>query len=297
LGIPVGLIHSSWGGTLAEAWTSAEGLAPLSDFTEPLARFRAAVERKTGSASNNPNVTTVLYNGMIAPLLPFAIKGVIWYQGESNAGRAAQYRRLLPAMITDWRTRFGVGDFPFYIVQLAAFQATNPQPRDNEWAELREAQALTAKTLRNCGLAVAIDIGDAADIHPKDKLNVGHRLALNALAKTYGRKVEWSGPWYRSMKMSGDKVRLKFDHADGGLVAKGGKLTGFAVAGEDRKFVWADAEIEGDAVLVSSPSVPKPVAVRYAWDTNPVCSLFNQTGLPAVPFRTDEWPMLTRSAK
>jgi sialate O-acetylesterase len=237
---------------------------------------------------NNPNVVTVLYDGMIAPLLPFAIKGAIWYQGESNADRAKQYRRLLPAMIGDWRARFGVGDFPFYIVQLAAFQATNAEPRENNWAELREAQAWTAKNVPNCGLALAIDIGDAGDIHPKNKQEVGRRLALDALAQTYGKKVECSGPWYRSMKVDGDKIRLEFDHADRGLVAKGDKLTGFAIAGEDRKFVWADAVIDGQTVIVSSAAVPKPVAVRYAWDINPVCNLCNQAGLPAVPFRTDD---------
>jgi len=236
---------------------------------------------------NNPNVTTVLYNGMIAPLLPFAIKGAIWYQGEANADRAKQYQRLLPAMIGDWRTRFGVGDFPFYIVQLAAFQATYPQPRENNWAELREAQTLTAKNTPNCGLALAIDIGDAGDIHPKNKREVGRRLALNALAQTYGQKIEFSGPWYRSMKVDGAKIRLQFDHADGGLVAQGGKLAGFAIAGADHKFVWANAVIEGKTVVVSSPEISAPVAVRYAWDINPVCNLYNQSGLPAVPFRTD----------
>ena len=236
---------------------------------------------------SNPNVTTVLYNGMIAPLLPFAIKGAIWYQGEANADRAKQYRRLLPAMIGDWRNRFGVGDFPFYIVQLAAFQATNSEPRDNNWAELREAQMLTAKMVPNCGLALAIDIGDAGDIHPKNKQEVGRRLALAALAQTYGKKIEASGPWYRSLKVDGNKIRLKFDHVDGGLVAKGGKLAGFAIAGEDHKFVWADAVIDDKTVVVSSPEVAKPVAVRYAWDSNPVCNLYNQAGLPAVPFRTD----------
>jgi sialate O-acetylesterase len=238
--------------------------------------------------AGNPNVTTVLYNGMIAPLLPFAIKGAIWYQGESNADRAKQYQRLLPAMITDWRTRFGVGEFPFYIVQLAAFQATNAAPRDNNWAELREAQTLTAKNLPNCGLALAIDIGDAVDIHPKNKQEVGRRLALAALAQTYGKKIESSGPWYRSLKVSGGKIWLKFDHIGGGLVAKSGKLNGFAIAGADKKFVWADAVIDGKTVVVSSPLVEKPVAVRYAWDINPVCNLYNQAGLPAVPFRTDE---------
>jgi len=247
--------------------------------------------------ANNPNVVTVLYNGMIAPLLPFAIKGAIWYQGESNAGRAAQYRRLLPAMITDWRHRFGVGDFPFYIVQLAAFQPTYPEPRESDWAELREAQAMTAHSLGHCGLAVAIDIGEANDIHPKNKAEVGRRLALSALARTYGKKIEFSGPWYSSMKVDGNAVRLSFDHVDGGLVAKNGDLKGFAVAGEDRKFVWGTARIEGKQVVVSAAGIDNPVAVRYAWDVNPVCSLFNQSGLPAVPFRTDDWPGITANKK
>jgi sialate O-acetylesterase len=246
---------------------------------------------------NNPNVVTVLYNGMIAPLLPFAIKGAIWYQGESNAGRAAQYRRLLPAMIRDWRTRFEVGDFSFYIVQLAAFMPTEAQPRDNEWAELREAQALTAKTIPHCGLAVALDIGDAKDIHPKNKAEVGRRLALCALARTYGLKLDYSGPTYRRSKVAHDRIRIAFDHADSGLVGRGGDLKGFAIAGEDRKFVWADAVIDGKIVVVSSPQVPKPLAVRYGWDINPICNLYNQAGLPAVPFRTDDWPMLTRDRK
>jgi sialate O-acetylesterase len=247
--------------------------------------------------ANNPNVVTVLYNGMIAPLLPFAIKGAIWYQGESNAGRAAQYRRLLPAMIADWRHRFGVGDFPFYIVQLAAFQQTHAEPRENEWAELREAQAITAQSISHSGLAVAIDIGEANDIHPKNKAEVGRRLALSALAKTYGKKIEFSGPWFSSMKVDGDAVRLSFDHVDGGLIAKGGDLKGFSVAGEDRKFVWGTARIEGKQVVVSTPGINKPVAVRYAWDENPVCNLFNQSGLPAVPFRTDDWPGITTDKK
>lgn len=247
--------------------------------------------------ANNPNVVTVLYNGMIAPLLPFAIKGAIWYQGESNADRAYQYRALLPAMIKDWRKRFGVGDFPFYIVQLAAFLPTHPEPRENNWAELREAQALTAKHLKHCGLAVAIDIGDAQDIHPKNKAEVGRRLALCALAETYGKKIEYSGPRYQSMKVCGSEVRLRFDHAQSGLVAKGGKLAGFAIAGADHHFVWAMAEIDGDTVIVSSPDVSNPAAVRYAWDINPVCNLYNGAGLPAVPFRTDDWPLITKERK
>jgi len=237
--------------------------------------------------SNNPNVVTYLFNGMIAPLLPYGIKGAIWYQGESNAERASQYRRLLPTMIQDWRKHFGEGAFPFYIVQLANYQATNAEPRNNPWAELREAQAFTAKNVPHSGLAVAIDVGDANDIHPKDKYTVGHRLALIALAKDYGRKVEYSGPVYRSLKISGDQVRLKFENAGNGLVAKGGSLTGFAVAGDDGKFVWAKATIDGSDVVLSAPGVPNPVTVRYAWDVNPICNLYNQAGLPAVPFRTD----------
>src|SRR5581483_5042719 len=247
--------------------------------------------------ANNPNVVTVLYNGMIAPLLPFAIKGAIWYQGESNAERAYQYRRLLPAMIQDWRRRFGVGDFPFYIVQLAAWQATQPAPRQNEWAELREAQSMTAKSVPHCGLALAIDIGDDKDIHPKNKAEVGRRLALCALAQTYGKKIEYSGPWYKSMKVEGNSARLNFDHVDGGLVAKDGPLKGFAVAGEDRKFVWGDAKIDGKQIVVSAPGIDKPVAVRYGWDINPVCNLYNESGLPAVPFRTDDWPGITVNHK
>lgn len=236
--------------------------------------------------SNNPNVVTHLFNGMIAPLLTYGIKGAIWYQGEANADRGAQYQRLLPTMIQDWRTHFGEGNFPFYIVQLANFQATNSEPRNHPWAELREAQAMTAKNVPHSGLAVTIDVGDANDIHPKDKHTVGHRLALIALAKDYGHKTEYFGPAYRSMKIKGNQVRVKFDHAKGGLVAKGGSLTGFAIAGADGKFAWATAKIDGDSVVLSATGISQPVAVRYAWDVNPVCNLYNQAGLPAVPFRT-----------
>jgi sialate O-acetylesterase len=243
-----------------------------------------------GPDSNNPNVVTYLFNGMISPLLPYGIKGAIWYQGESNADddrSARQYHRLLPTMIQDWRTHFGEGNFPFYIVQLANYQATNAVPRDHPWAELREAQALTAKNVPNSGLAVTIDIGDANSVHPKDKRTVGHRLALIALAKNYGRKIEYSGPTCRSMKVTGNHVSLKFDHAKGGLIAKDGPLTGFAVAGADGKFVWATAEIRGDSVVLLAPGISQPVAVRYALDVNPVCDLYNQAGLPAVPFRME----------
>jgi sialate O-acetylesterase len=238
--------------------------------------------------SNNPNVVTYLFNGMIAPLLPYAIKGAIWYQGEANADHAAQYQRLLLTLIQDWRTHFGEGNFPFYIVQLANYQATNAEPRNHPWAELREAQAMTANNMPNSGLALAIDVGDAKDIHPKDKYTVGHRLAMIALAKNYGRKLEYSGPTYRSMKITGNQVRLRFDHVQGGLMAKGGPLAGFAVAGADGKFIWAKAEIDGDSVVLSASDISQVVAARYAWDVNPVCNLYNQAGLPAVPFRTDK---------
>ena len=259
-------------------------------------------------AGNNPNVPTVLYNGMIAPLVPFAIKGAIWYQGESNAGRNEQYRRLLPTLINDWRGKFGVGPFPFYIVQLANYMPQDTEPRDDAWPGLREAQYLTAKNTPNTGLAVAIDIGDAKDIHPKDKQDVGNRLALAALAQTYGKKIEYSGPIYKSMKVEGDKIRLTFTHIGGGLIIgnppgtlldDGSLVTplrGFAIAGADGKFVWADAKIEGDTVVVSSAQVSKPANVHYAWGNNPVCNLYNKANLPAVPFRTDN-PEAVKTAK
>jgi sialate O-acetylesterase len=190
-------------------------------------------------------------------------------------------------MIGDWRTRFGQGDFPFYVVQLANYMARKPEPGESGWAALREAQYLTTKTVKNTGLAVIIDIGEEKDIHPKNKQDVGLRLALNALAKDYGKQIEFSGPEYKEMKVDGANAVLTFDHLGGGLIAKGDKLTGFAIAGEDKKFVWADAKIVGDTVVVSAASVAKPVAVRYAWADNPECDLSNKADLPAIPFRTD----------
>jgi sialate O-acetylesterase len=240
---------------------------------------------------NNPNVVTVLYNGMIAPLVSFAIKGAIWYQGESNASRARQYRTLLPTLIADWRSRFGVGEFPFLIVQLANFMETKAEPAESPWAELREAQLLTNLQVPKTGLAVTIDIGDAADIHPKNKQDVGRRLALAAEAVAYGMKLEYTGPIYRSLKVEKDRLRLRFDHVGGGLVAKGGgPLRGFAIGGADHKFVWAEATIEGDAVVVWSPRVPNPTSARYGWAENPIGNLYTQAGLPASPFRTDRDP-------
>jgi sialate O-acetylesterase len=247
--------------------------------------------------NNNPNVATVLYNGMIAPILPYGIKGAIWYQGESNAGRAYQYRTLLPTMIRDWRNRWDVGQFPFFIVQLANFMAQDTEPKDDPWPELREAQEMTARSVGHSAIATAIDIGDATDIHPKNKQEVGRRLALDALAIAYNKKVEYSGPTFKSMKRDGNRIVLTFDHLGGGLEAKDGKLTGFAIAGKDRKFVWADAVIEGNTVAVWSPGITSPVAVRYAWSNNPVANLYNKADLPALPFRTDQWPGVTANAK
>ncbi|HEX9996082.1 MAG TPA: sialate O-acetylesterase [Abditibacterium sp.] len=236
---------------------------------------------------DNRNLPTGLYNGMVAPLTPFGIKGAIWYQGESNSWRGKQYQKLLPAMIKDWRSRFGVGEFPFLIVQLANFGAPREEPEESQWAELREAQALTAQNLPKTGLAVAIDIGEANDIHPKSKQEVGRRLALAAQAIAYGQNVEHSGPVYRSMKVEPGKIRLRFTHAVG-LSSKGGeKLRGFAIAGADKKWVWADATVVGNEVVLSSAAVPNPTAARYNWAYNPNGNLTNAAGLPAVPFRTD----------
>ena len=248
-----------------------------------------------------------LYNGMISPLVPYAIRGVIWYQGESDAPRAHLYRRVFPNMIRDWRDNWNransrQGPFPFLFVQLANFNEQTTQPREHTWAELREAQAMTLGVPAT-GMATAIDIGEADDIHPRDKMEVARRLALVARARVYGeRGVEYSGPVYRkeSMKLLDNAhVRLRFDHATGGLVARGdGGLKGFALAGADRTFHWADeATIKGNTVVLRSSAVPKPVAVRYAWDGNPEATLYNGAGLPAPPFRTDTWPGLTIGKK
>jgi sialate O-acetylesterase len=329
LNVPVGLINSSWGGTPCEAWASRpsldacasckpildrwdEWLADLpkiqADYDAAMAKWQKDADEAKAAGKPEPQKPgahpvfnrswqpAALYNGMIAPIIPFAIKGAIWYQGESNAGRAYQYRTLFPAMIEDWRKNWGEGDFPFLWVQLANFMARKPDPADSAWAELREAQTMTL-SLPKTAQAVIIDIGDAADIHPKNKQDVGKRLALGAERIAYDRNVIYSGPLYSRMEVEGTKIKLHFRFVDGGLVAQGGgALTGFAIAGEDRKFVWANATIERGTVVVSSDQVPRPVAVRYAWADNPECNLYNQAGLPACPFRTDDWPGVTANA-
>jgi sialate O-acetylesterase len=223
---------------------------------------------------------------MLAPLTPYAIRGAIWYQGESNTNRARQYQSLFPAMIRNWRAAWGEGDFPFLFVQLANFQARKPEPDESTWAELREAQLMTLKEAAT-GMAVIIDIGEANDIHPKNKQDVGHRLALAALAQTYGQHGEFSGPLYESSAVEGSKIRLRFSHAEGLRTADAAPVKGFAVAAADGKFVWANATITGHQVIVWSDAVAHPLAVRYAWADNPEANLINRAGLPASPFRTD----------
>ncbi len=235
-----------------------------------------------------PNFPTLLYNGMIHPILPYGMKGVIWYQGESNSSEPKLYYDIFPLLIQDWRTKWNK-DFPFYYVQLANFKTQQTKPEDAPWAIVRDAQ-LNTLHMKNTGMAVALDLGEADNIHPSNKQEVGRRLALNARAKTYGENISYSGPIYDSYVIDGNKIYISFKHTAGGLKIKDGdKLKGFTIAGLDKNFYWADAEIVGDKVIVSCPEVTYPVAVRYAWAINPIFNLFNGVGLPASPFRTDCW--------
>jgi sialate O-acetylesterase len=284
LGVPVGLISSNIGGTTAERWTSKEVLAG-SDVLKDMSA---------------PQGKTDLWNAMIAPLTKFPICGAIWYQGEGNAGRAWQYRTLLPAMIKCWRDAWGQTDFPFLVVQLAPFGNNQPvtkDPVESAWAELREAQLFTSQSVPRVGLAVITDLGDEKDIHPPRKREVGERLAQAAKAIAFSQNLVYSGPVYEKQTIDGDKIILNFKHVGSGLVAKDGDLQGFTIAGEDKKFVNANARIEGDTVVVSSDKVPNPVAVRYGWSNFPVVNLWNKDGLPASPFRTDDFPAITKEAK
>lgn len=257
-----------------------------------------------------------LFNGMIAPLIPFRLAGVIWYQGEANRGRAWEYREAFPLLIKDWRKQWGRDDLPFYFCQLANFLEKKDTPSESEWAETREAQSM-ALALPATGQAVLIDIGEAKDIHPLNKREVGERLARIALARDYGKGIVFSGPVYQSMAAEGKTIRVTFSHMERGLAARplparydvrtqtgesaplirncpGNELEGFAISGADRKWMWANAKIEGDSVVVWSDAVQKPVAIRYGWADNPTCNLFNGEGLPASPFRTDDFPLITK---
>ncbi len=295
LKIPIGLIHTSWGGTPAEAWTSVEALQADEQLKHYAVKNQQAAEQfEKDKKAVGPNTPGSLYNAMLHPLLPFGIKGAIWYQGESNAGRAYEYRTLFPAMIQDWRTKWG-SEFPFYAVMLAPWH--NGDADGVTWPELREAQVLATKKLKNVGVAVINDAGDLYDIHPRDKQTVGNRLALAARAGTYGQKIVGSGPTYKDSKIDGEKVTLTFENLGGGLVGKYATLNGFTVCGEDKYFYPAKAVIVGGTIEVTSDKVAKPVAVRFGWKNYPVVNLYNKDGLPAVPFRTDDFPLTTNYKK
>ena len=312
------MINNAWGGSACEAWINRDVLnadpqyAPMmerwtglekqyadlsvkSDLNDDEKKVLQNLKNQMGGNSRPSNI----YNGVLKSHLGYTIRGAIWYQGESNAGRAYQYRELFPLMISNWRQEWGQGDFPFYWVQLADFYDEKPEPTESAWAELREAQTMTMAKLPHTGEAVIIDIGEGKDIHPKNKVDVGRRLARWALANEYSVVVPYHSPQYKSMEKLGEKIVLTFDHADGGWRPFDVKQpVGFAVAGEDKKFVWADATILPDGrIEVSSSVVANPVAVRYAWADNPVCNMFTTAGLPMTPFRTDDWPGVTVDSK
>lgn len=329
--VPVGLIQSAWGGTPAEAWTSGpflamtpelkpmwtHHLANLENFHKNGDKMRADYEtkldewRKENVAKQAKGEKTAarppfrapedpgkspwgpgqLYGGMIHPLLPFAFRGVIWYQGESNANRAYEYRTLMPALIRSWRSAWKRGDFPFLMVQLA------PYDRDlgsETWPELREAQGLTARQLPNVGMVVITDAGEKDDIHPKDKETVGSRLALAARGVAYAEPIVWSGPVYESVAFEGGKAVVRFRQVGGGLMAKDGDLKGFTICGKDKQFVPAHARIEGETVIIENPDIPEPIAVRFGWSNFPEVNFYNREGLPASPFRTDNLDLITK---
>lgn len=328
IGRPVGLINCSKGATIVQSWspwsvlmsdeqTRKQSEAHIKDLDNPewvarkyaadMAKYEAAQAKAKaeGKAFNDrkpswtgrheANRPGGLFNAMVHPLLGFPIRGVVWYQGEFNANDADQYQRLFPRMIQEWRKLWGIGEFAFYFVQLPGNNAMQTEPcdgtkRDARWAQLREAQAKTL-TVPNTAMAVTIDTAPDGDLHPKNKQPVGNRLARLASNLVYGKtSVPCLSPMFESMSRQGSAVRVKFKNAEGGLrIKEGDKVTGFAIAGADRKFVWAGAKIDGESVLVSSPEVPEPVSVRYGWANNPVVSLFNNADLPAAPFRTDDW--------
>ncbi len=326
LNVPIGLINSSYGGSQAEAWTPVEYLTASADlkptvdrkqiwdeerprvrvqYDEAIRQWREESDKvKAAGAVPRPSpsvpdalreyrVASSIYNGMIEPLIPFSIRGAFWYQGESNEARAQQYAILLPVMIKSWRERWGEGDFPFGIVQLPNYREAKAEPADEPWSHVREAQRLTAASLPRTGLIVTIDIGEARDIHPKNKLDVGRRMARWALVDVYKHKELKSGPAFQKAEIDDSKIVVTFSEAGGGLkLRSGNRPEEFAIAGADRKWYWAEAKVVGrNRVEVWSPQVSQPVAVRYAFNNNPKNpNLTNDTGIPAGPFRTDNWP-------
>jgi sialate O-acetylesterase len=315
--VPVGLIDNAWGGSAAEAWLSKQTLAEAGDYDAMLERWqqqmknydyevlrkewksKVAAWKKTGSRGRRPpeprnraqgqHRPGNLYNGVLSPVIGYTIRGVIWYQGESNASRAKEYQSLFPLLINTWRDQWQQGDFPFYWVQLADFKAEKTNPGESDWAELREAQTMTMEQLRQTGQAVITDLGDASDIHPRNKLDVANRLARWALANDYGCEIAFRSPQFVSMVRDGKTLRLTFEHVSGGLKARDiREPMGFAIAGTDKKFVRAKAQIQNkDTIEVFSDSVSEPVFVRYAWADNPIANVESSEGLPLTPFRTD----------
>lgn len=309
LNVPIGLIATSWGGTKAEAWTSQTVLESNPDFLpiletdaknekifqEKLEKYYADLKLERQENQNDlsksilkkpkkePNKTSyVLYNAMLHPLINYTMKGVIWYQGESNAEQAYLYRTLFPAMVKSWRSDWSQGDFPFYYVQITPHKGQNP--------DIREAQLMSLKNISNSGMVVTTDVGNETNIHPIDKQTVGYRLSLLARAKTYNEpNLVYSGPLYSGMKIKKDRIQLFFEYAHSGLVKKGDVLKEFEIAGDDQQFYPANAKIEGKTVVVFSEKVKNPVAVRFAWKATPEPNLFNLENLPASPFRTDDW--------
>ena len=308
------MINNAWGGSAADAWINRDLLEADEDYRPTLQRWTKMARQYEALASQD-NLSEEdkkklqhlkenfkdnhrpanIYNGVLKSHLGYGIRGAIWYQGESNAGRAYQYRSLFPMMIVNWRGEWGQGDFPFYWVQLADFKPEKAEPSESAWAELREAQTMTLSKLPNTGEAVIIDAGEGNDIHPRDKSIVGRRLARWALAKQYGIDIAYQSPTYNLMEKKGNAVVLSFEYVhQGWRPFDTEKILGFAVAGADKKFYWADAKIiEGNRIEVSCSKVSDPVAVRYAWADNPVCNMMDGVGLPLTPFRTDDWPGIT----
>jgi len=312
--VPIGLINNSWGGSAADAWIDRPLLEANADYQLTLKNWQAEeqqyemlstkTERSEQEEKQLSNLRRRLsgnqrpaniYNGVLRSHLGYGIRGAIWYQGESNASRAYQYRYLFPMMIANWRDQWNQREFPFYWVQLADFRDEQGEPSESAWAELREAQTMTMSKLPNTGEAVIIDVGEGKDIHPRNKLTVGQRLARWALAKQYGADLACQSPTYKSMERAAGKIILTFEHVSGGWRPFDVKNPiGFAIAGDDKQFVWAEAKvIDGTQIEVSSSTISDPVAVRYAWADNPVCNMFSGVGLPLTPFRTDDWPGVT----